>query len=113
MHRIRTLAILETLQDSYGTTFDVPADALALTEEPVTVQSGDLTICVYPGYVRMDGVREGAAKELNSGAYDSAMAVLPVGPLVEEAGRVNIPLGTIDAYTEGNQLLLTMAGWIM
>ena len=105
MHRIRTLAILETLQDSYGTTFDVPADALALTEEPVTVQSGDLTICVYPGYVRMDGVREGAAKELNSGAYDSAMAVLPVGPLVEEAGRVNIPLGTIDAYTEGNQLL--------
>ena len=105
MHRIRTLAILTTLQDSYGTTFDVPADALALTEEPVTVQSGDLAICVYPGYVRMDGVREDAAKELNSGAYDSAMAVLPVGPLVEEAGRVNIPLGTIDAYTEGNQLL--------
>lgn len=105
MHRIRTQAILETLEEGYGVTFDMPAEELALTEEPVRLQSGSLEVGIYPGFVRLDGVREGAAKELDSGAYDSAMAVLPVGPLVEEARGSNIPLGTVDAYTEGNQTL--------
>lgn len=107
MHRIRTVAILETLEKAYGTSFDEPVEDLAVTEELAKVTAGDMSVCIYPGYINREEYQEGAIEEISNEDYDYIMAVLPVTSITEKVQGVKITLGVIDSYTTGNLTLFT------
>jgi hypothetical protein len=107
MHYQRTLGALNALAVHYGVSFNQSREDLAKTDKPVTVQTGDLTVTVCPGYVsREPGISTAKAAYLE-GTYDVVLSVLPPESMAEVTGEV--PLGVIDAYHTRN-LQLVNAG---
>ena len=102
MHRLRTLAILETLEKIYGVTFDEPAEALAVADETTVVQAGDLQVAVCPGYVWRSPADAAVAALIDSNEYDVMLATIPVTVLLSDLSDAGIRCGAIDCFSEEN-----------
>ena len=102
MHRLRTLGMLETLQEIYGTELEQTAEELAVTEETVTVEAGGLKVTVFPGYLEREENAAAAAKMIEDGDYTTVLSSVPVSPLMETLDTVKVECGTIDCFSEDN-----------
>ena len=102
MHRLRTLGILDTLQEIYGVTFDQSSEELAVTEEPAAIEDGDLKLLICPGYLEREE-NCGVAEEIaSSGEYTTVLSVVPVSPLMATLESLDIECGVIDCFSEDN-----------
>ena len=104
MHYQRTLGILNAFAAHYGVSFNASREELAGTTEPITVETGDLTVTICPGYVSRESYLENAKKCFSEGAYDAVLSVLPPEGMAEVIGRT--PLGVVDAYHTRNLQLV-------
>lgn len=102
MHRLRTLGILDTLQEIYGVTFDLTAEELAVTEEPAAVETGDLKLLICPGYLEREENCQTAAGYAASGEYTTILSVVPVSPLMDTLRTSDVECGVIDCFSEDN-----------
>ena len=102
MHRLRTLGMLETLQEIYGTELEQTAEELEVTEETVTVEAGGLKVTVFPGYLEREENAAAAAKMIEDGDYTTVLSSVPVSPLMETLDTVKVECGTIDCFSEDN-----------
>lgn len=102
MHRLRTLGMLETLQEIYGAELEQTAEELAVTEETVTVEAGGLKVTVFPGYLEREENAAAAAKMIEDGDYTTVLSSVPVSPLMETLDTVKVECGTIDCFSEDN-----------
>lgn len=102
MHRLRTLGMLETLQEIYGTELEQTAEELAVTEETVTVEAGGLKVTVFPGYLEREENAAAAAKMIEDGDCTTVLSSVPVSPLMETLDTVKVECGTIDCFSEDN-----------
>lgn len=100
MHEKRTEGILDALQQMYGVTFEETSAELAVTEEPVRLEAGDLKVCIFPGYIGMTEVGEQAKAEYASDPADIVLGVIPLQKIAASLGDAK--LGVIDCYTEQN-----------
>lgn len=100
MHEKRTEGILDALQQSYGVTFEKSSAELAVTEEPVHLEAGDLKVCIFPGYIGMPQVGEQAKAEFASDPADIVLGAIPLQKIAASLGDAK--LGIIDCYTEQN-----------
>ena len=73
--------------------------------EPTTVQAGDLTVTVCPGYVSRENYLAEAEKAFEAGTYDVVLSVLPPAGMAGVIGMT--PLGIVDAYHTRNLQLFT------
>lgn len=101
MHRIRTVAMLETLEEMYGVELS-DADKLAVKSESIDIINGDLQIVICPGYMEMPQYADKAAAAISSGYYDAVLSVIPVTPLMDALNGSNVKCGTIDCFSEDN-----------
>lgn len=107
MHRLRTVGMLEALQDAYGVTFEQGIDALAASETVQYVQAGDLTVCICPGYMSREEALKAAQAEYEAAGYKNVMAAMAVGDLEPTITAKEAKLGMVDCYSETNwQLFL-------
>ncbi len=104
MHYQRTLGALNALAVHYGVSFNRSREELAAAAEPVTVQTGDLTVTICPGYVSREPYLGTAKAAWAAGKFDAALSVLPPETMAEEIGKT--PLGVIDAYHTRNLQLV-------
>ncbi len=102
MHRLRTLGILETLQDFYGVSFEQTPEELATTEKAVTIEIGELKFTICPGYLEQEDKCEEAKALVESGEYTTILSTVPVSPLMEVLKSMDIECGTIDCFSEDN-----------
>lgn len=105
MHYQRTLGILDTIASAYGATFSASRNDIALTQEPLTVETDRVTVTVCPGYVRFEDAFNRAAETFRAGEYDAVLSVLPPLEMVNVIGRT--PLGVVDSYNTRNLQLVT------
>ena len=105
MHYQRTLGILDTLSSAYGATFSQPREALARSEEPVTVETGRVHVTICPGYISRESYFDVAKAAFEAGEYDAVLSVLPPAEMVNVIGRT--PLGVVDSYNTRNLQLVT------
>lgn len=102
MHRLRTVAMLETLQEIYGTRFQQSSDVLALASEPTTIEAGGLKLTICPGYLVQAECSAAASEAISSGAYTTVLAAIPVTDLMDALNSVEIECGVIDCFSEDN-----------
>jgi len=105
MHYQRTLGILDTLASAYGASFSVSRTELALTSEPLTVETERVSVTVCPGYVTREGFLDTAKETFASGSFDAVLSVLPPADMVSAIGKT--PLGIVDSYNTRNLQLFT------
>ena len=99
MHLQRTIGILDRLQED-GARFDQPSEKIALSQEPVHISSGDLKVCVVPGYISQDEFYESARKEYEENPYSVVLSVLPITKMAGNIERAH--LGVVDCYSTTN-----------
>lgn len=102
MHRLRTVAILDVLQEVYGVSFEQDTESLAMAEKVTEVEAGGLKVAVCPGYVDFDVFREPAAGIISSGAYNTVLSTIPVTSLMDALNAADIECGVIDCFSEDN-----------
>lgn len=102
MHRIRTVAILDTIQSIYGVTFSRTPAELAVTKEPTFLESDGVRIAVIPGYVEIDAFGAPASEAIASGEYHAVLSTIPVTPLMDALSAVDIHCGVVDCFSEDN-----------
>lgn len=96
MHYQRTFGILNSLAVAYGVSFNASREELAATDQPITLEAGELTVTICPGYVARENYLEAAKAAYGDGNYDVVLSVLPPEGMVEIIGKT--PLGVVDAY---------------
>ena len=104
MHYQRTLGILDTLASAYGASFPLTRDEIALTAEPLTVETDRVSVTVCPGYVRFEETLAAAEAAFRAGEYDAVLSVLPPLEMVNVIGKT--PLGVVDSYNTRNLQLV-------
>ena len=104
MHYQRTFGILNALAMAYGVSFNASREELAATDKPITLETGELTVTICPGYVARENYLKTAKAAYGEGSYDAVLSVLPPEGMVEVIG--NTPLGVIDAYHTRNLQLV-------
>ncbi len=102
MHRLRTVGILDALQEAYGVTFDKDTRELAASENIEHVQAGALTVCICPGYLSRDAFRERAKAEYETDQYGVVLAVLPVFDMESDIVKAGARFGLVDCYSDAN-----------
>jgi len=102
MHRLRTVAILDVLQEMYGVSLEQGSEALAMAEEATTVKAGDLELILCPGYLEMEAYSGPASEAIASGKYTTVLSTIPVTPLMDALNAVEIECGVIDCFSEDN-----------
>ncbi len=102
MHRLRTLAVLETLQNIYGVTFAETAETLAVSPETTVAQAGSLQVAVCPGYELAAAADTELSALISSGEYDVMLSAIPVTPLLDDLSEAGIRCGVIDCFSEAN-----------
>ena len=100
MHLERTIGALDTLQETYGVSFDISSEELAMSAEPVHASAGDLEVCVCPGYLDSEIFLNTARKEYEKDQYQSVLSVLPGSAL--EQTLLGAKVGVIDCFSENN-----------
>ena len=104
MHYQRTFGILNSLAVAYGVSFNASREDLAATDKTITLQAGELTVTICPGYVARENYLETAKAAYGDGNYDAVLSVLPPEGMVDVIG--NTPLGVVDAYHTRNLQLV-------
>lgn len=102
MHRVRTAAILDTLQSIYGVTFAQSSQQLAVTGEPVLLEAGDVRAAVIPGYVELEAFGNPAREAIASGDYSTVLSTIPVTALMDALDGAEIRCGVVDCFSEDN-----------
>lgn len=102
MHLLRTVAMLDVLQEVYGVSFEHGSEELAKTAEVTTITAGDLELVICPGYVDFEVFRDPAAEVIVSGKYTTILSAIPVTSLMDALNAVNIECGVIDCFSEDN-----------
>ena len=98
MHRLRTVGMLDALQEAYGVTFDKDTQTLAASENIEHVQAGDMTVCICPGYMSREVQLETAKAEYETDRYGIVMAAMAVGDMQPNIAAVGAKLGMVDCY---------------
>lgn len=102
MHRLRTVAMLDVLQEVYGVSFEQGSEALAVVEQATLVKAGGLEIIICPGYMEMEQFSAPASEAIASGAYTTVLSAVPVTPLMDTLNAGEIECGVIDCFSEDN-----------
>ncbi len=102
MHRLRTVAMLDVLQEVYGVSFERDSETLAVVERATQVKAGGLEIMICPGYMEMEEFSAPASEAIASGAYTTVLSTVPVTPLMDTLNAVEIECGVIDCFSEDN-----------
>lgn len=102
MHRLRTLAMLEVLQEVHGVTFPQGCEDLAVVDEPTAVETGGLRIMICPGYLEREENSAAASEIIASGEYDTVLSAVPVTPVMDALNSVPVTCGVIDCFSEDN-----------
>ena len=105
MHLQRTVGILDKLQEMYGVTFDQTSEEIALSQDPIHVESGSLKVCVTPGYLDFDVFFDAAKAEYEEDHYSVVLSVLPIVDMSYVVKGAK--LGIIDSYNTRNLQLFT------
>ena len=101
MHRLRTMGILETLEQVYGVSLG-DLDALAHVTERTDVQAGGMTVTLCPGYLELPVFGDPAAEAIRSGRYSTVLSTIPVTALMDALQAVEVRCGVIDCFSEDN-----------
>ncbi|MBR0409416.1 MAG: hypothetical protein IJI25_00215 [Eubacterium sp.] len=104
MHLLRTMGILDKLQELYGVTFDRTSREIALSDTPNEITAGELKICVVPGYISREEYFIPAKEEYENHRYGIVLSVLPVAEMSEVVKDAH--LGVIDCYSTRNLQLV-------
>lgn len=102
MHRQRTVAMLDVLQEVHGVSLSQGSEALAMADQVTEVKEGGLELVVCPGYLDVEAFREPAAQAIASGAYTTAVSSIPVSALSDELNAADIKCGVIDCFSDDN-----------
>lgn len=102
MHRLRTVAMLDTLQQIHGVRFPESSEALALVTEPTVAETGELQVIICPGYLDQESTLAFASEAITSGVYTTVLSSIPVAPLMDALNSVEIQCGVIDCFSEDN-----------
>lgn len=102
MHRLRTMGILDTLQDIYGESFTQASEELAVVTEPTTIEAGGLKCTICPGYLEREENCETAAEVITDGDYTTVLSSVPVSPMLKEIDAAKLECGTVDCFSEEN-----------
>lgn len=102
MHRLRTLAMLETLQEVHGVTFSQSCGDLAVVAEQTVVEAGGVKLILCPGYLEGEEARKAAADVISTGAYTTVLSAVPVTSLMDALNGVEIECGVVDCFSEDN-----------
>ena len=102
MHRLRTLGILDALQDVHGVTFNQSSEELAMVTEPTEVRAGGIELIICPGYLEQEEKCAVAAEIVASGAYTTVLSAVPVAPVLGAINAADMECGVIDCFSEDN-----------
>lgn len=102
MHRLRTIAMLDVLQETYGVRFEKTSDKLALVEQPTAIQMGFLKLVLCPGYVSNEASRSAMEEAILSGAYTTVLSTIPVTEFMELLKSMKMEAGVMDFFSEEN-----------
>ena len=102
MHRLRTVGILDALQEAYGAQFAQSTEELALVSEPVTLEVGEGKAVVCPGYLAQESTLANAEGYIASGDYTTVLSTVPVTTLADVLDASEMEYGVIDCFSEEN-----------
>lgn len=102
MHKQRTLGILTALQDTYGVTFDGDMEEMAVSSEFQTLEAGDLTVYLCPGYMSDEEMLAAAREAYAEHPCTAVMSVLIVRDMGDDISANDAMLGVIDCYSDTN-----------
>lgn len=118
MHRLRTIGILDKLQDIYGLTYKKSLEELVQVENSEVIETGsDVSIALVPGYSTDENLDENLALFLDSEDNNVLLSVWSVNGLIniiddsEEKNEKDILVGAIDCFTEDNYELFNAKGY--
>lgn len=102
MHRLRTLAMLEVLQEVHGVTFPQSCEELAVAAEQTAVEAGGVKLVICPGYLEGEEARAAASEIITTGEYTTILSAVPVTSLMDALNAVDIECGVVDCFSEDN-----------
>lgn len=102
MHRQRTVAILDTLQQLAGVNLKQSSELLAMVNEPTVAETEGLKVIICPGYVELEVFGTPASEAIMTGEYDAVLSAIPVTPLMDALNSTDIRCGVIDCFSEDN-----------
>lgn len=102
MHRLRTLAMLETLQEVHGAAFPRSCEELAVVPEPTAIEVDGLKLMICPGYLEMEKNSAAASELIASGEYTTVLSAVPVTALIDALNSADVECGVIDCFSEDN-----------
>lgn len=102
MHRLRTVAMLEALQEIHGVSFTQSSETLALVTEPTVIEAEGLKVIICPGYLTTEDTIIPASEAIASGEYTTVLSTGPVTVLMDALNSVEIECGVIDCFSEDN-----------
>lgn len=102
MHRLRTVAMLDTLQQIHGSNLRLSSEVLAMVSEPTVAEADGLKVLICPGYVELEVFGAPANEALLSGEYNTVLSAIPVTPLMDALNSATVKCGVIDCFSEDN-----------
>lgn len=112
MHLNRAEGMLEGLAAAYGYSYESDIRERLLQGEVAELEAGGIPVTLCPGYISNGEAQENLQKVLEGSDCDVLLSVLAVNELMDtveakerEQGR-NIGIGTVDCFSESNQLLV-------
>lgn len=102
MHRLRTLAMLDVLQEIHGVTLPQSSEELAVASEPIEVETGGLRVMICPGYLEQEENLATAAEIISTGEYTTVLSAVPVSGLIDTLNAAEIQCGVVDCFSEDN-----------
>ena len=117
MHRLRTIGILNKLQEAYGLSYEKSVEELVNTQDTEEIETGsDIKITLVPGYPK-DHLDEKLADSLNTGDYNVILSVVSASDFIkiidayEEENSTDVLLGSIDCFTEDTYEMFNKKGY--
>ena len=117
MHRLRTIGILNKLQEAYGLSYEKSVEELVNTQDTEEIETGsDIKITLVPGYPK-DHLDEKLAAPLNTGEYNVILSVVSASDFIkvidayEEENSTDVLLGSIDCFTEDTYEMFNKKGY--
>ena len=102
MHRLRTLAMLEALQEVLGITLPGSCEELAVVSEITELETDGVKLVICPGYLEREENRTTAGEIIASGEYTTVLSAVPVTSLMDTLNAVDVECGVVDCFSEDN-----------